>query len=128
MYYTPPPSRPLIPPASINIAAALADIIIIIDPRIFMVGVAAAAASLAVLPHISIPCLVSLGGEIGRRSLTFKAAANSKSSFHLGDTVERKGPQPLSAPVPVLHGSLNYGWSPFAIPSVVLPLTLCLLN
>ena len=95
MYYTLPLSLPLIPPASINIAAALADIIIIIDPRIFMVGVAAAAAprSLAV-PHISIPCLVSLEGEIGRRSLTFKAAANSKSSLHLGDTVERKGPQP----------------------------------
>ena len=98
MYYTLPLSLPLIPPASINIAAALADIIIIIDPRIFMVGVAAPAASLAVLPHISIPCLVSLGGEIGRRSLTFKAvaAANSNSSFHLGDTVERKGPQPLA--------------------------------
>ena len=59
MYYT----LPLIPPASINIAAALADIIIIADPRIFMVGVAAAAsASLAVL-HISIPCLVSRGGR-----------------------------------------------------------------
>ena len=92
MYYTLPLSLPLIPPASINIAAALADIIIIIDPRIFMVGVAAAAASLAV-PHISIPCLVSLEGEIGR-SLTFKAAANLKSSLHLGDTVGRKGPQP----------------------------------
>ena len=71
MYYTLPLSLPLIPPASINIAAALADIIIIIDPRIFMVGVAAAAAALAVLPHISIPCLVSLGGEIGRSQFDF---------------------------------------------------------
>ena len=96
MYVLHPPSLSLtlIPPASINIAAALADIIIIIvDPRIFMVGVVAVAASLAV-PHISISCLVSLGREIGRRSLTFKAAANSKSSLHLGDTVERNGPQP----------------------------------
>ena len=126
MYYTLPLSLPLIPPASINIAAALADIIIIIDPRIFMVGVAAAAASLAVLPHISIPCLVSLEGEIGR-SLTFKAAANSKSSLHLGDTVERKGPNPLCPSPSPAWLPLNYGWSPFAMPSV-LRCPLCLLN